>query len=83
MLLKTKPSLNETDSYEVDDPVTKRIPQQDLNSHPILSIPSSLKFNIYTLMNISFPKTSLPNMTNTSPPKFDDFVQLILFLLTL
>ena len=63
-LLQENPLLNETDLYETDDPVTKRIPQQNSKiSHELLTtftclktfclflqIPPSVSINPITLM---------------------------------
>ena len=73
-LIQQNPLLSETDLYEDDDPVTKRIPYQVLQPpphfvHTLLSEIQCLHFN-----DSHISEDILANMTTTSPPKSDDFV---------
>ena len=65
-LLQENPLLNETDLYETDDPVLKRIPHQHSQpSHELHTLFTEIQHHYFNDINLS--QDILTNFTNSSP----------------
>ena len=65
-LLQENPLLNETDLYETDDPVLKRIPHQHFQpSHELHTLFTEIQHHYFNDINLS--QDILTNFTNSSP----------------